>query len=95
MTYWRGPRSQEVGEEGDSIYRYTATTRMTPALRWSVIRATLIFINREGQSQKGVVHKGDGFILIIIKIWIKHLRELISAQKAPRKHNNKDRSSLR
>ena len=31
--YWRGPRSQEVGEEGDCTYRYTVTTRMAPALR--------------------------------------------------------------
>ena len=32
-NFGRGPRSQEVWEEGDStVYRYTVTTRMTPAL---------------------------------------------------------------
>ena len=30
----------EVGEEGDCYaYRYTVTTRMTPALRWAAMRA--------------------------------------------------------
>ena len=29
----------EVGEEGD----YTVTTKMTPALRWAVMRAILMF----------------------------------------------------
>ena len=34
----------EVGEEGDCYnYRYTVTTRMTPALRWAVMRAILMF----------------------------------------------------
>ena len=33
----------EVGEEGDCYtYRYTVTTRMTPALRWAVTRANLM-----------------------------------------------------
>ena len=32
--YWQVPRSQKVGEEGVSTYRYTVTTRMTPVLRW-------------------------------------------------------------
>ena len=41
--YCRGPKSQEVGEEGDCIYRYTVTTRMTPALRWAAMRAILMF----------------------------------------------------
>ena len=37
-------RDKEVGEEGDYYtYRYTVTTRMTPALRWAVMRAILIF----------------------------------------------------
>ena len=31
--HWQGPRSQEVGEEGDYTYRYTVTTRMTPAFK--------------------------------------------------------------
>ena len=34
-------RGMEVGEEGD--YRYTVTTRMTPALRWAATRAILMF----------------------------------------------------
>ena len=35
----------EVQEEGDYnyTYRYTVTTRMTPALRWAAIRAILMF----------------------------------------------------
>ena len=35
----------EMGEEGDynDTYRYTVTTRMTPALRWAVMRAILLF----------------------------------------------------
>ena len=34
----------EVGEEGIYYtYRYTGTTRMTPALRWAVMRAILMF----------------------------------------------------
>ena len=35
----------DVGEEGDYIlnYRYTVTTRMTPALRWAAMRAILMF----------------------------------------------------
>ena len=34
----------EVGEEGDYYtYRYTVTTRMTPALRLTVMRAILMF----------------------------------------------------
>ena len=41
--YWRGPRSREVGEEGDFTYRYTVITRKTPALRWAPMRAILMF----------------------------------------------------
>ena len=45
----------EVGEEGDYYtYRYTVTTRMTPALRWAAMRAILMFHNCEGQSHKTV-----------------------------------------
>ena len=34
----------EVGEEGERYtYRYTVTTRMTPALRWAAMRAILMF----------------------------------------------------
>ena len=34
----------EVGEERDCYtYRYTVTIRMTPASRWAVVRAILMF----------------------------------------------------
>ena len=33
-------------------YRYTVTTRMTPALRWAAMRAILMFDNCEGQCHK-------------------------------------------
>ena len=35
----------EVRVEGDYnyTYRYTVTTRMTPAIRWAAIRAILMF----------------------------------------------------
>ena len=35
----------EVGEEVDYTYRYTVTTRMTPALRWAAMRTSLKFHN--------------------------------------------------
>ena len=35
-------------------YRYTVTTRMTPALRWAAMRAILMFHECEGQSHKTV-----------------------------------------
>ena len=36
----------EVGEKGDYYtYRYNVTTRMTPALRWAVMRAILISVS--------------------------------------------------
>ena len=42
-------------EEKEIIYyRYIATARMTPALRWAVMRAILMFHNCEGQSHKTV-----------------------------------------
>ena len=41
--YWRGPRSQKVGDRGHYTYRYTVTTTMTPALRWAAMRAILMF----------------------------------------------------
>ena len=48
-----GEGGLELGEEGrTSAYGYTVTTRITPALRWTVMRATLI--NCEGQSHKTV-----------------------------------------
>ena len=47
-----GKGGKEVGEEGDYYtYRYTVTSRMTPALRWAAMRAILMFHNCEGQSQ--------------------------------------------
>ena len=45
------------GGEVDYIYtyRYTVTTRMTPALRWAAMRAILLFHNYcEGQSRESV-----------------------------------------
>ena len=37
-----------------STYRYTVTARMTPALRWAVMRDILMFHSCEGQSHKTV-----------------------------------------
>ena len=49
----RGEWGMELGEEGrTSAHGYTVTSRITPALRWAVMRATLI--NCEGQSHKTV-----------------------------------------
>ena len=47
LSRW-GQRDGEVGAE--VAYRYTVTTRMTPALRWAAMRAVLMFISCEGQS---------------------------------------------
>ena len=42
-------------EEGDLYtYRYTATTRIIPALRWAAMRAILMFHKCEGLSHKTV-----------------------------------------
>ena len=39
-----GEGVMEVGDEGDYYtYHYTVATRMTPALRWAVITAILMF----------------------------------------------------
>ena len=40
----RGEWGMEVGEEREDYYtyRYTVTTRMTPALRWAVIMRTIL-----------------------------------------------------
>ena len=39
-----GGRGYEGGRRGRLYtYRYTATTRMTPALRWAAMRAILMF----------------------------------------------------
>ena len=52
----------EVGGEGDYIYtyRYTVTTRMTPALWWAEMRAILMFQYCKGQSHK-TVSTGNNF----------------------------------
>ena len=41
--YWRGPRSQEVGEEGDYSKSYTVTAKMTSSLKLVQMRAILMF----------------------------------------------------
>ena len=38
----KGEGVMEVGGEGDYHYQYTVTTRMTPALRWAMMRAILM-----------------------------------------------------
>jgi len=39
-----GEAGMEVGEEGDYYnHRYTVTTRTIPALRWTAMRAILMF----------------------------------------------------
>ena len=59
-------RLSRDGEKGGGgwgrlyTYRYTVTTRMTPALRWAATRAILMFINCEQQSHK-TVHKPQPF----------------------------------
>ena len=42
----------EVGREGEYMPIATVTTRITPALRWAVMRAILMFHNCDGQSHK-------------------------------------------
>ena len=39
----KGEGGMEVGGEGDYTPIATVTTRMTPALRWAVMRAILMF----------------------------------------------------
>ena len=43
-----------VGGEGDYIPIATVTTRMTPALKWTAMKAILMFHNCERQSYKTV-----------------------------------------
>ena len=52
----RGKGGMEVGGRGRLYtYRYTVTTRMTPALRWAAMRAILIVsVGSDGQSHKTV-----------------------------------------
>ena len=40
-----GEKGVWIGEGGERLYtyRYTVTTRMTPALRWAAMRAILMF----------------------------------------------------
>ena len=48
----KGGRGYGGGERGRLYtYRYAVTTRLTSALRWAAMRATLMFHNCEGQSQ--------------------------------------------
>ena len=55
----------EEGEEVDYIlytYRYTVTTRMTPALRWAATRAFFfLFINCEGRQSHKTVSTDHNF----------------------------------
>ena len=44
----------EVGGGRLYTYRYAVTNRMTSALRWTAMRAILMFHNCEGQSHKTV-----------------------------------------
>ena len=52
----KGGVGMEVGGKVGRLYtyRYTVTTRMTSALRWTAIRTILMFHNCEGQSHKTV-----------------------------------------
>ena len=56
----RGEGGREYGVGGRGrlyTYRYTATTRMIPALRWAAMRAILMSsVGSDGQSHK-TVHK--------------------------------------
>ena len=46
-----------VGRQSEFYtYRYTVTTRMTPALRWAAMRGILMFRNCGGQSQDKCPH---------------------------------------
>ena len=48
-AYWgRGKGWEGWGRGRLYTYRYTVTTRMTPALRWAAMRAILMFHNCEG-----------------------------------------------
>ena len=56
-----GRGGMEVGGRGRLYtYHYNVTTRMTSALRWAAMRASLMFDNCEGQSHK-TVSTGDNF----------------------------------
>ena len=60
--YGDGGRGYGDGGRGRSYtYRYTATTRMIPALRWAAMRAILMSsVGSDGQSHK-TVHKLQSF----------------------------------
>ena len=49
-----GSRMDVGGEERLYTYHYTVTTRITSALRWTAMRASLMFHDFEGQSHKTV-----------------------------------------
>ena len=52
----KGGGGMEGGGKREIIYtyRYTVTTRITPAVRWAVMGAILMFHNCEGQSHQTV-----------------------------------------
>ena len=55
FTCWGSEGVNDGGRWGRGrlyTYRYTVTTRMTPALRWAATRAILMFYNYEGQGHK-------------------------------------------
>ena len=47
----------ELGKERLYTYRYTVTTKMTPALRWATMRTNLMFHELWGTKSQGSVHK--------------------------------------
>ena len=57
----------EVGGEGDYISLYTVTTRMTSSLRWTVMRAFLMFRNCEGQSHKTVSTDHHNYLFFTVR----------------------------
>ena len=55
----RGEKGYGGGGRGRlHTYRYTVTTRMTPALRWAAMRAILMF---RGTKSQDSVHKPQPF----------------------------------
>ena len=73
------------GGERLYTYRYTVTTRMTPALRWAAMRAILVFHNCEGQSHK-TVSEPTGLKVDLLK---KHMTQPdIRGHEAPHLHRN-------
>ena len=56
MEVGRGGGGGWWGGAGERLYtyRYTVTTRMTPALRWAATRVIYCVVNCDGQSHKTV-----------------------------------------